>query len=87
MSDGTFVTLVWMVLALIVLAIFPLTRPLLTFALKQLWDLIKWVGTAGFNRLQAMSVDVWRAHKVIFINLMPRRAALPSVGEKGTRRD
>lgn len=87
MSDELFVTLIWVSLALVVAAIFPPTRAILKFVLTQAWKIIEWGGKVIWNGGQAALIRVWRAHITVVVNLLPRAAALPSIGKKGTRRD
>lgn len=87
MSDQVFVTLIWVALALFLGLLFPPTRAVISVVAGQLWKLLEWLLKVAWNGLQAGAVRVWRAHLIVAVNLMPRRAALPSVGEKGTRRD
>lgn len=87
MSDKSIVWMVWVGFSVILLALFPPGRALMTFALGQAWRFVIWSGHLLLAWGQAVGLEVWRAHGTLLRNLGPRQWVLPSVGEKTTRRD
>lgn len=78
---------VWAGVIVFFMMLFSPTRALLGTVLKQGLALLLVVGKFLANTGQAMLASVWRAHLTMFVNLMPRAAALPSVGKATTRRE
>lgn len=78
---------VWAGVIVFFMMLFSPTRALLGAILKQGITLGAIAGKFLLNTAQAVLANVWRAHLTLLVNLMPRAAALPSVGKKTTRRE
>lgn len=87
MSGDHWAVLIWVGIGLFFALLIPPLRAVLAVVFKQVWALLVWLGLLLWQQAQAIMLRVWRAHMVLFGNLLPRNAVLPSVAKKTTRKD
>lgn len=64
----------------------PFTRGIAQWLLKAVWTIIRWLYAVVMSFLHKFGLVIWQAHIVLFRNLLPRNAVIPTVATKSTRR-